>query len=58
MNLRNGFEEDVKKPILKWEIIEQDYLLSLILESISQIAELKNNVIFKGGTAFEKNVFW
>lgn len=41
----------------KWEIIEQDYLLSWILAGIASLPTLRENVMFKGGTCLRKCYF-
>ncbi|MDP2194164.1 MAG: nucleotidyl transferase AbiEii/AbiGii toxin family protein [Alphaproteobacteria bacterium] len=41
----------------KWEIIEQDYALSLILYGIAHIPDLRENLVFKGGTCLRKCYF-
>lgn len=41
----------------KWEIIEQDYLLSWILAGITSLPSLRENVMFKGGTCLRKCYF-
>jgi len=40
-----------------WETIELDYALSWILAGISEHQSLKNNLVFKGGTALKKCYF-
>jgi len=40
-----------------WETIELDYTLSWILAGISEHQLLKNNLVFKGGTALKKCYF-
>lgn len=37
--------------------IEKDYILSWILHGLSQESFLKNNLVFKGGTALKKFYF-
>ena len=46
-----------EKKNVQWELLEQDYLLSWVLAGISQVEELKSNLIFKGGTALKKTYF-
>lgn len=41
----------------KWEIVEQDYLLSWVLYGLSEVPELRDNVVFKGGTCLRKCFF-
>lgn len=40
-----------------WEVLERDYLLSWILAGIGQVAELRDTLAFKGGTALKKCYF-
>jgi uncharacterized protein len=40
-----------------WELLEQDYLLSWMLAGIAATPELKQSLIFKGGTALKKIYF-
>lgn len=42
---------------LPWEILERDYLLSWILAGISQVKDLRETLVFKGGTALKKCYF-
>jgi predicted nucleotidyltransferase component of viral defense system len=35
-------------------VIERDYLLSIVLESISRVPFLRENTLLKGGTALKK----
>ncbi len=37
-----------------WEVLERDYLLSWILAGIAQVEVLRDNLVFKGGTALKK----
>lgn len=57
MNLKARLQEHSQKRKVKWEIIEQDYILSWVLEGFSRVPELKDNLIFKGGTALKKTYF-
>lgn len=41
----------------KWEIIEQDYVLSWILAGIASSPDLRENLAFKGGTCLRKCYF-
>ena len=41
----------------QWEVLERDYLLSWILAGISQVPELHQTLVFKGGTALKKCYF-
>jgi len=57
MNLKARLQEYSQRRKIKWEIIEQDYLLSWALKGFSEIPELRNNLVFKGGTALKKMYF-
>lgn len=57
MNLKARLQEYSQKRKVKWEIIEQDYVLSWALKGFFQIPVLKNNLVFKGGTALKKMYF-
>lgn len=57
MLLKSRLQEQSQKNNAKWEIIEQDYILSWALEGIASIPALKNNLVFKGGTALKKVYF-
>jgi predicted nucleotidyltransferase component of viral defense system len=57
MNLKARLQEHSRLRKVKWEIIEQDYVLSWVLEAFSTLPELKNNLVFKGGTALKKMYF-
>lgn len=57
MNLKERLQQEMKINQVKWEVIEQDYVLSWILEGISRVPDLKNNLVFKGGTALKKIYF-
>ena len=55
--LRIRLEEARKRTGLPWEIIEKDYILSWILAGIGRVDALRDNLIFKGGTALKKCYF-
>jgi len=55
--IRKRLEEARKETGLPWEIIENDYILSWILAGIATNKALKNEMIFKGGTALKKCYF-
>ena len=55
--IRKRLEEARKETGLPWEIIEKDYILSWILAGIATNKSLKNELIFKGGTALKKCYF-
>lgn len=57
MSLRFKIKNHAERTGIKWEIIEQDYILSWVLAGISQIPDLKKGLIFKGGTALKKCYF-
>lgn len=57
MNLKARLQKQFQKNRVPWEVIEQDYLLSWILEGFSEIPELRKNLVFKGGTALKKIYF-
>ena len=42
---------------IQWEVLERDYLLSWVLAGVSQVPELHQNLVFKGGTALKKCFF-
>ena len=55
--LKTRLQKELNKANVKWEIIEQDYILSWVLEGISQTPKLKEGLVFKGGTALRKIYF-
>ena len=55
--LRQRLEIYRKTTNVRWDIIEQDYILAWVLFGISQINELKETLVFKGGTALKKCYF-
>jgi len=55
--LRKRLEEARKNTGLSWEIIESDYILSWVLAGIGVNEKLRNDLIFKGGTALKKCYF-
>lgn len=57
MNLKTRLKNTSQRHSIKWETVEQDYVLSWALKGISQIPELQNNIVFKGGTALKKVYF-
>ena len=42
---------------VSWDLLEQDYLLSWMLAGIAATPELRDMLIFKGGTALKKSYF-
>ena len=57
MNLKARLQKEAQNRAVKWETVEQDYVLSWALKGISQIPTLKKNLVFKGGTALKKMYF-
>lgn len=55
--LQTRLQEARKKFGLPWEVLERDYLLSWILAGLFQVEELRNTLVFKGGTALKKCYF-
>lgn len=55
--LRIRLQEARKKLGIPWEVLERDYLLSWVLAGITNVAELRNTLVFKGGTALKKCYF-
>ena len=42
---------------IRWEVLERDYLLSWMLAGIGAVSELRETMVFKGGTALKKCYF-
>lgn len=57
MILRDALQREQKRLNVSWLVLEQDYVLSWILFGISQVDELRENLVFKGGTALKKIYF-
>lgn len=57
MILRKVLEREQKRLNVDWLVLEQDYILSWILFGISCVDDLRENLIFKGGTALKKIYF-
>lgn len=57
MILKIRLQQQANLNNVRWEIIEQDYILSWILEGISNVPILRDNMVFKGGTALKKSYF-
>ena len=55
--LRIRLQEARTRLGLPWEVLERDYLLSLVLAGISQVEALRDTLVFKGGTALRKCYF-
>ncbi len=47
-----------KKEGIGWAIVEKDYFLTLLLEGVSHVPVLEENLVFKGGTALRKAYFF
>lgn len=52
--LRTRLQEARRTLGVPWEVIERDYLLSWVLAGVSRVEVLRDNLIFKGGTALKK----
>ena len=57
MLLKSRLQEQKEKTKAPWDKIEQDYVLSWILEGIALVPELNQNLVFKGGTCLKKCYF-
>lgn len=55
--LRIRLLESQKQLGTPWQVLERDYLLSWILASIAQTEQIKEKLVFKGGTALKKCYF-
>ena len=55
--LRTRLQEARYRLGIQWEVLERDYLLSWILAGVSQVPELGDTLVFKGGTALKKCYF-
>ena len=55
--LRTRLQEARRRLGIPWEAIERDYVLSWILDGISQTPALRDTLVFKGGTALRKCYF-
>lgn len=56
-SLRSILETHQRATGRSWNLIEQDYALSLILHGIAKVDQLKKHLIFKGGTCLRKYYF-
>lgn len=56
MELKNRLKAFARSSNTRLDVIQQDYLLSWVLEAISESA-LKEQLVFKGGTALKKCYF-
>lgn len=57
MLLKSRLQEQKEKTKAPWDKIEQDYVLSWILEGITLVPELNQHLVFKGGTCLKKCYF-
>ena len=55
--LRPRLEEVRQRLGIRWEVLERDYLLSWVLAGINAVPELRETLVFKGGTALKKCYF-
>lgn len=55
--LRTRLLEARKRSETPWEVLERDYLLSWLLAGIAEQPALRDNLVFKGGTALRKCYF-
>ena len=55
--LRPRLEEVRQRLGIRWEVLERDYLLSWVLAGIDAVPELRETLVFKGGTALKKCYF-
>ena len=55
--LRPRLEEVRQRLGIRWEVLERDYLLSWMLAGIGAVPELRETLVFKGGTALKKCYF-
>ncbi len=56
-NLKTRLREHSKLNNVTQHVIEQDYLLSWLLEAFSENSLLSDTLVFKGGTALKKCYF-
>lgn len=57
MDIRKKIENERQKLKVSWSILEQDYVISWVLKGLSSVPELRENLVFKGGTALKKVFF-
>ncbi|MCY4487141.1 MAG: nucleotidyl transferase AbiEii/AbiGii toxin family protein [Deltaproteobacteria bacterium] len=55
--LRTRLLEERARSDTPWEVLERDYLLSWLLAGIAEKPALRDNLVFKGGTALKKCYF-
>lgn len=57
MLLKTRLQDYKNRYNARWEIIEQDYILSWILAGLVSVEELRETLVFKGGTCLRKCYF-
>lgn len=55
--LKQRLQQAQKNKKVNWEVVELDYTLSWVLAAIGQDEEIRENLIFKGGTCLKKCYF-
>jgi predicted nucleotidyltransferase component of viral defense system len=55
--LKQRLQQAQKIKQVNWEVVELDYTLSWILAALGQEPEIRENLIFKGGTCLKKCYF-
>ncbi len=55
--LKQRLQQIQKIKQVNWEVVELDYTLSWILAAIGQESEIRENLVFKGGTCLKKCYF-
>ena len=55
--LRDRLQRMRQQLKVPWEVLERDYVLSWVLAGLVSIEELRNGLVFKGGTALKKCYF-
>ncbi len=55
--LRTRLQEARARLGLPWEVLERDYVLSWVLVGIAQVDDIREKLVFKGGTALKKCYF-
>ncbi len=56
--LRIKLQDECALKKSRLDIIEKDYALSYLLAGIAKQQQLTHSLIFKGGTALNKDIFW
>jgi predicted nucleotidyltransferase component of viral defense system len=55
--LKHRLQQIQQRKQVNWEVVELDYTLSWVLAAIGQEQEIRENLIFKGGTCLKKCYF-